>query len=94
MNAQELILNIAVNMGRLGRWCMEGKIKRVEQFLAETNEYLVLLDKAPKNQRFEKTLSTFKQNFQALKNQTNYDESWAERAYTWANILTHRARLA
>jgi len=40
MDAREIILNIAVNLGRLCRWAMEGRKERVEQFLAQTEEYL------------------------------------------------------
>ncbi len=94
MNAQEIVLNIAVNMGRLGRWCMEGRTKRLEQFLTETDEYLQLLGQTTKNKQFEKTFIAFKRDFALLKTQKKYNEAWAERAYTWATILTHRARLA
>jgi hypothetical protein len=33
MTAQELTLDIAVNLGRLCRWAMEGRRSRVDQFL-------------------------------------------------------------
>ena len=52
MDAKELTLNIAVNLGRLCRWCMEGRRSRVDQFLAETDEYLKALEIAPKSARF------------------------------------------
>ena len=93
MNVQELILNIAVNMGRLGRWCMEGRIKRLQQFLNETDEYVQQLNQAKKNHRFNKTFIAFQKNFQLLKTQEKYDDVWAEQAYTWANILTHRSTM-
>ena len=34
MDAKDLTLNIAVNLGRIGRWACEGKQKRLNQFLA------------------------------------------------------------
>ena len=40
MDAKELTLNIAVNLGRLCRWAMEGRRARLDQFLAETEEYV------------------------------------------------------
>ena len=94
MNACDLTLNIAVNLGRLGRWVSEGKTERVSQFMSETEEYLVHLDKAPKSDKFKKTFEIFKRKFKKLKNNTNLDDKWAEEAFTWANILTHRAKLA
>ena len=94
MNAQEITLNIAVNLGRLGRWALEGKEARVKQFLVETEDYLKQLEDAPKTERFLKTFKPFKSKFYLLKNDVRCDETWAENALTWANILTHRAKLA
>lgn len=94
MNAYELTLNIAVNMGRLARWATEAKTRRLEQFLAETQKYLTDLEKTPMRQKFLPTFNAFKLKFSQLKNTTNYNDVWAEEALTWANILTHRAKLA
>lgn len=94
MNAQELTLNIAVNLGRIGRWAYEGRRSRVEQFLKETQEYVCQLESAPKLPRFQRTFNVFRESFNNLKNDIRLDSAWAEAAYTWANILTHRARLA
>ena len=44
MDAKEITLNIAVNLGRLCRWAMEGRKERVEQFLAQTEGYLKALE--------------------------------------------------
>ena len=94
MNAQDLTLNIAVNLGRLGRWVADGKTGRVNQFLVETEDYLRQLEKASKTPRFKKTFSIFKQKFFKIRNSQKLDDMWAEEALTWANILTHRAKLA
>lgn len=94
MNAQDLVLNIAVNMGRLARWVYEGKTTRVRLFIQLTDKYLKQLDEAEKSKRFEKTLKSFKAKFEELKMSKNYDKVWAEHALTWANILSHRAKLA
>ena len=94
MNAKELTLNIAVNMGRLCRWSMEGRRARVDQFLIETQEYVQALDAAPKSDRFLPTYEWFKKDFQFLRNNVHMDGAWAESMLTWANILTHRASLA
>ncbi len=94
MNAEEITLNIAVNLGRLARWVSEGKTLRVNQFLVETDEYIGQLDRADKNKRFEKTFESFKKTFSQLKQDNKLDDAWAERALTWSNILTHRAKFA
>lgn len=94
MNAKDITLNIALNLGRISRWAIEGKRGRILQFLKETEQYLVNLDDAPKNSRFEKTYLSFKKAFPVLKNNPRLDEEWAEAMLTWANILTHRSKLA
>ncbi len=94
MNAPELTLNIAVNLGRLARWVSEGKIGRVGQFIEETDQYLKLLESTKKSQRFEKTLELFEKSYDKLKSNKKYDDVWAEEALTWSNILAHRAKLA
>ncbi|MFH1022971.1 MAG: hypothetical protein V1809_06240 [Planctomycetota bacterium] len=94
MNAQELTLNIAVNLGRLARWAMEGNRARIEPFLVETADYIRQLESAPRQPGFEKTFRVFSVEFERLKNNLTLDEIWAEDVLTWANILTHRAKLA
>lgn len=94
MNAQDLTLNIAVNLGRLARWAMEKKESRVRQFLVETENYLDELENVQKSQRFTPTFRAFKSKFNELKNNVRMNEEWAEDMLTWANILAHRAKLA
>jgi len=94
MSSRELTLNIAVNLGRIGRWASEGRINRLNQFLEETEDYIHQLEKAPKSLRFQRTFNIFRENFDKLKSNTQVDSAWAEMMFTWANILTHRARLA
>ena len=94
MEAREIILNIAVNLGRLCRWAMEGRKARVEQFLAQTEEYLKALESAPKSSRFLPTYEWFRNDFERLSHNVRMDADWAESMLTWANILSHRASLA
>ncbi|MFH1202076.1 MAG: hypothetical protein V1674_04200 [Candidatus Omnitrophota bacterium] len=94
MTAKELTLNIAVNLGRLCTWAMEGRKERVEQFLAQTQEYLKALESAPKSLRFSPTYEWFKNDFKRLSHDVRMDADWAESMLTWANILSHRASLA
>ena len=93
MTAQELTLNIAVNLGRLGRWASEGKTNRLKQFLSQTDEYVSELEAAPKSVRFQRTFEIFKKTFDELKDDAQMDMKWSESMFTWANILMHRARL-
>jgi len=94
MGSRELTLNIAVNLGRLGRWASEGRFNRLSQFMEETEGYISQLEKTPKSPRFQRTFDIFRENFAELKNRAQVDAVWAEMMFTWANILTHRARLA
>ncbi len=94
MDTRDLILNIAVNLGRLGRWALEGRVNRLNQFLEETQGYILQLEQMPQSLRFQRTFKIFKQNFDDLKNDVRLDATWAEMMFTWANILTHRASLS
>lgn len=88
-----MVLNIAVNLERLSRWSQEGREKRVEQFLNQTEEYLDGLAKIEVSDRFAKTLKIFLADFNKMKASDKNTLVWAEKALTWANILTHRAKL-
>lgn len=94
MTAKELTLNIAVNLGRVSRWANEGKTARIQQFLKETESFLEQLEKSPRKNSFEPTLKVFKNKFFQLKNSSKFDYNFADDSLTWANILTHRAKLA
>lgn len=94
MDAKEITLNIAVNLGRLCRWAMEGRKARLDQFLAETEGFVKALDSAPKSDRFMPTYEWFKKDFDSLSHNVQMNEDWAEAMLTWANILSHRAQLA
>jgi len=94
MDAKDITLNIAVNLGRLCRWAVEGRKSRVDQFLKETEEYLQALEAAPKSKRFLPTYEWFKKDFKVLSKNVHLDSDWAESMLTWANILTHRASIA
>jgi hypothetical protein len=94
MTASDLTLNIAVNMGRLARFALEGRTYRIDQFLDETQRYLDELENSQLQNKFKPTFEFFKEKFERLKQNKIRDADWAEEALTWANILTHRAKLA
>lgn len=93
MQPKNIILNIAVNLGRLGRWAAEGKPARIHQFIDDTESYLSQIRTASLSSQFVPTHKKFLQVFARLK-KTPINDEWAEEAFTWANILTHRAKLA
>lgn len=94
MTAEDLTLNIAVNLGRVSRWAQEGKEARIEQFLIETEGFIKQLENTKMNSRFQKTFDSFNNHFSDFRNRVECNSQWAEETLTWANILTHRAKLA
>ncbi len=94
MSAKDLVLNIAVNLGRLSRFSSEGRVERIKQFLNDTQYYLDELQKVEVSVKFTPTLDRFKKDLIKLKNLDFTTYEWAEDTLTWANILQHRAKLA
>lgn len=94
MSSKDLVLNIAVNMDRISRFLQEGREKRVQQFIHDTQIYLDQLEEENVDQKFHTTLKKFKNEFEDIKKNAKYNEIWAEKALNWANILQHRAKLA
>ena len=94
METREIVLNIAVNLSRLCTWALEGRKERVGQFLVQTEEYLKVLESAPKSNRFLPTYEWFKNDFERLSHNVHMDADWAESMLTRSNILPHRASLA
>lgn len=94
MTNQDLILNIAVNLGRLGRYALENKPARIAQFLNDSDNYLKQISVDNLGSKYIPTHKHFLTVYQKLKNKDVVDVDWADTAFTWANILTHRAKLA
>ena len=97
LSPEDIILDISVNLARVSDWILsENKQRRIDQFLEETREFLLLLPAEKVSERFAPTLLRFRRDFELLQlERTTADKKdWAERALTWANILQHRAKLA
>lgn len=92
MTARDLILTIAVNLGRFGRWAQDGKTKRIDQFLEETDISLSALQRLSLPEKFIPTLQRFTSEYTQLKKARVRDDAWAEAMNTWANILIHRSK--
>ena len=45
LDDKSLILDLAVNLGQIGKFAMEGNTKRVKQFMLEVDKYLLVLAK-------------------------------------------------
>jgi len=92
MTNSDLVLNIAVNLGRLGHWAQSGQIPRISQFLADTQIYLDQIQNI--DPKFRPTYTRFLKDYQFLRSTSPNPDDWSDTAFTWATILTHRAKLA
>ncbi|OGD97458.1 hypothetical protein A3A49_00590 [Candidatus Curtissbacteria bacterium RIFCSPLOWO2_01_FULL_38_11b] len=99
VSTQDLILDISVNLTRIGDWIADSYSEKkdlIKLFLNQTDEYLSQLKGAKVSRDLEVVLTTFFSEFIKLKEAQiqNDKDFWAEKALTWANILSHRAKLA
>lgn len=98
MNKEEILLDIAMNLNRVGNWAADdfsGKKKRIVFFLEQTSAYINSLNQSAFSKKFMKTFERFLKEFNQLKKLKFKDPlEWAEKMMTWGNILTHRAKLA
>lgn len=100
MDNKAKILDIAMNLNRIGNWAADGfetKNKRITVFLDQTTEYLDSIQKPELSNRFKKTFDHFLKEYKYLekegKNKPKDELKWAEKMMTWGNILTHRSKL-
>lgn len=100
MKTKDKVLDIAMNLNRIGNWGADGyhmKQKRILIFLDQTTNILNTLNKAKLQDPFKKTFNRFLREFRRLEQEGKKgpkDELyWAEQMMTWGNILTHRAKL-
>ena len=100
MDTKAKVLDIAMNLNRIGNWAADGyakKEKRIAVFLNETSQLIKSIKKTTLPNNFSKTFKLFLTEYEKLKKQTHpypKDEiGWAEIMMTWGNILTHRSQL-
>jgi hypothetical protein len=100
MDAQSKILDIAMNLNRVGNWAADdyyAKKERITRFLESTTEYIKKVEKIPQHTSFKKTYERFLKEYPRLKREGLKGPKnplwWAEDMMTWGNILTHRAKL-
>lgn len=99
IKVHDRILDISVNLARVANWAAdsyEQKQHLIKFFLDQTEDYLKEVGQSKTSKEFKPVLLKFAQEFEKLKSQEIKKDkySWAEKALTWANILTHRAKLA
>lgn len=100
MDKKAKILDIAMNLNRVGNWAADGyqaKRKRILTFLDQTTNYIKSLEPADFTDPFKKTFSKFEKEYLKLEKEGKKGPEdtllWAEKMMTWGNILTHRAKL-
>lgn len=98
MDTKAKILDIAMNLNRIGNWAADdfkGKEKRIKLFLDQTDQYIESVPKASLRQPFKKTFEKFLKEYRTLGHEGKPVDvlAWAEKFMTWGNILTHRIKL-
>ena len=100
MNNKAIILDIAMNLNRVGNWAVDNfavKEKRIYFFLDQTAQYINSLDASSFSTKFQKTYDRFLKDYklltQEVKLSSKDDGIWGEKMMTWGNILTHRSKL-
>jgi len=100
MTAKAKILDIAMNLNRIGNWAADGysgKKKRIRTFLHSTSKYLESLRNYNIPPSLDKTIKAFSDEYRQLESEGLKGPRdivfWAEKMMTWGNILTHRSQL-
>lgn len=100
MDQKQKILDIAMNLNRIGNWAADdylGKRKRIKTFVSNTTVYIKSLDAASFKTPFKTTWDEFLKEYALLENEgikgSKNPLHWAEKMMTWGNILTHRSKL-
>lgn len=100
MNNKTLVLDIAMNLNRIGNWAVDNfaiKEKRIHFFLDQTSGYINSLNNSSFSSKFKKTFDKFLDDYRLLRQEmssnSKNNEIWGEKMMTWGNILTHRSKL-
>jgi len=100
MDNKSKILDIAMNLNRLGNWAADGykpKKERIITFLDNTTQYIRDLKKETLPPQFRRTFDLFLEKYKILEKAgiegPADSDKWAEEMMAWGNILTHRSKL-
>lgn len=99
VNTRDRILDISVNLARVANWVADSYVQKkplIKIFLDQTDGYIKEVSGKRLSKDFRSVFDKFTQEFKQLRSEEiqNNKYWWAERALTWANILTHRAKIA
>lgn len=99
MDTKSKILDIAMNLNRIGNWAADdysGKKERIKTFLGNTTAYMQNLNSSSFPPAFIKTFTDFAKQYTFLEKEGMEGPKnslvWAEKMMTWGNILTHRSK--
>lgn len=100
MDTKTKILDIAMNLNRVGNWAADGygaRRERIKTFLGNTTGYIQSLDSSNLPPSFAETFNDFTKAYSSLEKEglkgPGDIAAWAESMLTWGNILTHRSKL-
>ena len=100
MDNRSIILDIAMNLNRVGNWAADGydeKKARIKIFLSNTTQYIRKIELDLLSPSFRRTYDWFLKDYPKLEREglkgPNDSLKWAEEMMTWGNILTHRSKL-
>ena len=99
MDNKSKILDIAMNLNRIGNWAADGykpKKERIKTFLDNTAQYIQGIKEVTLPPKFRNTYDLFLKNYRILEKTgikgPKDPDKWAEDMMTWGNILTHRSK--
>jgi hypothetical protein len=100
MDTKAKILDIAMNLNRIGNWAADdymGRKERIKTFLDSTTNYIQDLNSSSFPSSFVDTFASFIREYPSLQKEgidgPKNPIFWAESMMTWGNILTHRSSL-
>ena len=91
MTSKDAVLNIAVNLGRIAKYIETNRLNRAVVFSNDNKQYVSHIKTSGVSQNVKKSLKAALSlsNGVSDTNSANVPDDF----YTYANILTHRARL-
>lgn len=96
----DLVMDIAMNLNRVGNWAADGfdeRKSKIGTFLDNTSLYIKNVDKDRLPSNFIGTWNEFLEKYKEFEKEglssPNDELYWGEQMMTWGNILTHRSKL-
>src|SRR3990167_5677768 len=96
MDQKQKILDIAMNLNRIGNFIADGKINRAMVFVDNNRTYINEIQTSKLSPKFRKTYTIFLADYPNLEKSvqsSGQKDILAEKFMTWGNIFTHRASL-